>query len=172
MYTSYTQTVLALLKTTSRTLNNNTTAVDYPLSFLGQYVLLTILGRGKRLRERPPGMPEHPRHSFLAGLVGGYAVWGRYSSVNFQIVLYLFSRIVAGLVSLAKLQLLEGGDDNSNNHVVSSSSIRQRRRRWFDFDTSYPLLAAGVWGTVMALFETYPHVLASSLRRSMDDVYR
>jgi hypothetical protein len=34
------------------------------------------------------------------------------------------------------------------------------------------LAAAGIWGTVMMLFEEYPDVLHPSLRMSMTEIYR
>jgi len=42
----------------------------------------------------------------------------------------------------------------------------------FRFDNVYPVKAAIVWGAAMTLFETYPHVLHPSLKKSMDEVYR
>lgn len=40
---------------------------------------------------------EENGHSFLAGLVGGYMVFGENNNINNQIVLYLFSRVLVGL---------------------------------------------------------------------------
>jgi peroxisomal membrane protein 4 len=47
------------------------------------------------------GVAARPLHALAAGALGGYAVWANYSSVNFQIVLYLFSRVAVALVRLA-----------------------------------------------------------------------
>mmetsp|Transcript_25133 Transcript_25133/g.54187 ORF Transcript_25133/g.54187 Transcript_25133/m.54187 type:complete len:233 (+) Transcript_25133:112-810(+) len=102
-----------------------------------------------------PGLPEKPYHSFLAGAVGGYIVWGRYSGVNYQLILYLVSRILVGCVKLAR-----------------KKNIPPFSWKGLTFTKTYPWAAAGVWGTVMMLFEEYPDVLHPSLRRSMDEIYR
>ena len=102
-----------------------------------------------------PGLPEQPYHAFLAGAVGGYIVWGRYSGVNYQLVLYLTSRILVGCVKLA-----------------SEKNIPPFSWKRLSFTNTYPWAAAGIWGTVMMLFEEHPNVLDPSLRRSMDEIYR
>jgi hypothetical protein len=43
----------------------------------------------------PPGYPERIYHSWIAGAIGGYFVWGRHSAVNHQILLYLSSRVLS-----------------------------------------------------------------------------
>jgi peroxisomal membrane protein 4 len=108
----------------------------------------------------PPGHAEHAYHSFLAGAVGGYCVWGRYSSINYQIVLYLTSRILVGIGK--KIVARAGGRNNDSCPREGSQETR----------SYYPLAAALVWGTVMALFEESPEVLHPTLRASMDEIYR
>ena len=103
----------------------------------------------------PAGLPEQPYHAFLAGAVGGYIVWGRYSSVNYQLLLYLASRIIVGCIKLAR-----------------EKGIQPFSWKKLDFSNSYPYGAAVIWGTVMMLFEEYPNVLHPSLRRSMNEIYR
>jgi peroxisomal membrane protein 4 len=98
----------------------------------------------------PPGLPEQAHHALIAGAVGGYFIWGRYSAVNYQIVLYLASRV---MVAMYKRLLERGG--------VGSVS-----------DRTYRLGAAAVWGIVMMLFEQSPEVLHPSLKSSMDEIYR
>jgi peroxisomal membrane protein 4 len=100
-------------------------------------------------------MPEQPYHSFLAGAFGGYFVWGRYSGVNYQLLLYLASRIVVASMKLA-----------------SEKGIRPFSSQRFRFPRVYPWAAAGIWGTVMMLFEEFPDMLHPSLKRSMDEIYR
>lgn len=109
------------------------------------------------------GEPERPYHSLLAGAAGGYIVWGRYSSVNHQIVLYLASRILVGLAKRGWEHVYQRpGHFNSGSN---STSILQHPR-------TYAFMAATVWGVVMLLFEESPHVLHPSLKRSMDEIYR
>jgi peroxisomal membrane protein 4 len=102
----------------------------------------------------PPGHPEHSHHALLAGAIGGYFVWGRYSSVNYQIVLYLTSRILVGLWKR------HAAADRMN---LIPAALRRR---------SYPIAAAIVWGVVMLLFEESPDVLHPSLKQSMEEIYR
>jgi peroxisomal membrane protein 4 len=103
---------------------------------------------------RPAGQPDEPYHAFIAGALGGYVIWGRYSSLNYQLVLYLASRVAVACIQLAR----EKGPWKSINDTLSSNT--------------YPCMAAGIWGAVMMLFESYPDTLHSSLRRSMDEIYR
>jgi peroxisomal membrane protein 4 len=105
------------------------------------------------------GHPERPYHALVAGAVGGYFVWGRYSSVNHQIVLYLTSRVIVGLAKHTWEQY-----HGVLAHPNSPSVLNHPR--------TYPLLAASVWGLVMVLFEESPHVLHKSLKQSMDEIYR
>lgn len=73
-------------------------------------------------------------------------IFGEDTPVNNQIVLYLLSRIVVGLVKLG----VERG-------IVPA--LPEGR--------SFPLLAAFVWGVVMWLFRHDRHVLQDSLQASM-----
>jgi hypothetical protein len=112
----------------------------------------------------PPGHPEHTYHSFVAGAVGGYFVWGRYSAVNQQIVLYLASRVLVGMWNRAMQERRRRDGTHSSNDRVE--------KRQPGGGTSYPILAAAIWGIVMALWEESPNVLQSSLQKSMDEIYR
>ena len=109
---------------------------------------------GRRLISNPPGIPEKPYHAAISGAIGGYLIWGKYSAINYQIVLYLTSRVLVGMLVLARKKGLQ-------------PFARERVNR-----NTYPLTAAAVWGAVMLLFEEYPDVLHLSLKRSMDEVYR
>lgn len=100
--------------------------------------------------ESPPGHAEHLYHAFVAGAIGGFFIWGRYSSVNYQIVMYLTSRVLVGLWKRLVPSDKEEGSQSQ----------------------TYPLAAAAVWGIVMALFEESPQVLHPSLKSSMDEIYR
>ena len=64
------------------------TVVDGPL-LPGEQPLL--------IATAPAGHPERSDHALFAGAIGGYLIWGRYSSVNYQVVLYLASRVLVGL---------------------------------------------------------------------------
>ena len=128
------------------------------------------------------GLPERPYHAFLAGCAGGYVVWGRYSSVNYQILLYLTSRILVGMAkrageawcrdwrkthprlfgSATVVGLGSDGSSSDDHHRILNAISNK----------FYPIAAAAIWGVVMVLFEDSPHVLHRSLRQSMDEIYR
>ncbi|KAJ1966561.1 hypothetical protein IWQ62_002395 [Dispira parvispora] len=91
---------------------------------------------------------EKGYHSFLAGMVGGYIVFGENSSVNNQIVMYLFSRVAIGLAKLA----------------VQKEVINEPHQ-------PFPVFAAVVWGLVMWLFAHERSTLQASLQASMHYLY-
>lgn len=90
-------------------------------------------------------------YALVAGAIGGYVVWGRYSGVNYQIVLYLTSRVLVGL----------------GKHLLQTSYLPEG-----PLDQSYPLFVAVIWGLAMILFEEHPDVVHPSLKKSMDEFYR
>lgn len=101
------------------------------------------------------GHPERTYHALVAGSVGGYFVWGNYSSVNHQIIMYLVSRVFIGLSKRAWEKYSPGTYGNVLEHP-----------------RTYSILSAALWGVVMVLFEDSPHVLHRSLKQSMDEIYR
>ena len=68
-----------------------------------------------------------------AGFAAGYSIFGKYDSLNQQIVLYLLSRAVTGVLTSA------------NNRNILPNPLGQQ---------AFPLLAAASWATVMYLFES------------------
>jgi len=141
-----------------------TLIVNGPLSLAKTRTVLGVVALGRDYNNSistttiEVGQPERPYHSLLAGAIGGYFVWGRYSSVNHQIILYLTSRILVGLAK-------RGWELIFQKPSHSPSSIFQHTK-------TYPMMAATVWGIVMMLFEESPHVLHRSLKASMDEIYR
>jgi len=110
------------------------------------------------------GGKEGPYDAFFSGLVGGYLVFGRgsprtghISSVNQQIVIYVFARVV---LALAKLSIKPAAGIIRNPEI--SNKIR---------DNAWPIFAAMSWGTVMWVFRWYPDSIQSSLRSSMSYIY-
>ena len=86
--------------------------------------------------------------SFISGGIAGAGIWGRdKTAINYQVVLYLLSRITTGLV----------------HHQVNEGRIP-------DADAFRPL-AAFVWAVVMFLFTVDPNSLQGSLRSSMEFLY-
>jgi peroxisomal membrane protein 4 len=111
-----------------------------------------------------PGYPERLHHSFIAGAVGGFLVWGQYSSVNYQIILYLMSRVLVAAVK----RLVMMADPSHQQQQQQPS----RLSRLVQSNMSYRLVATVVWGMVMVLFEESPQLLHPSLKSSMEEIYR
>jgi peroxisomal membrane protein 4 len=101
---------------------------------------------------------DRPFNSFAAGFVVGGLVFGKKTPINYQINLYLLSRIAIALVEfLYKKYLperLAGQQDES-----------------FERKYGFRILAAVVWGVVMWLFYIDQKVLQESLAASMRHLY-
>lgn len=112
------------------------------------------------LRITSPSRKESSSHTFFAGLVGGYLVFGRgiQSSVNQQIVIYVFAR---GMLALAKLAVQQqkgsGGVGNGLREKVAANA--------------WPVFASLSWAAIMWVFRWYPEVVQPSLRSSMKYMY-
>lgn len=125
--------------------------------FVGIYkAVLAVLRQTQELREGPAkaivGKPAAHWHAAVAGGVGGYLVWGKYSSVNYQIVMYLLSRIIISVVKVLAARGYKPFTDHKFNSV-------------------YPALATVVWASVMWLYENERSTLHPSLSKSMDFLY-
>ena len=109
------------------------------------------------LRSISSEQKELSPHTFLAGLLGGYVVFGRgiQSSVNQQIVIYVFARVVLALARLSvqkgRAIPLELRDKVTNN--------------------AWPVFAALSWAGVMWLYRWHPETLQPSLKSSMKYMY-
>ncbi|KAJ4385867.1 hypothetical protein N0V85_008032 [Neurospora sp. IMI 360204] len=103
---------------------------------------------------------------FFAGLLGGYVVFGqrsrkgKISSVNQQIVVYVFARVVLALARLAVKPGygLPGVSEPNNSTAISHYA--------------WPVFAAVSWASVMHLFRWHDAELQPSLRSSMVYIYR
>jgi peroxisomal membrane protein 4 len=86
--------------------------------------------------------------SFISGGINGALVWGRdRSAINYQVVLYLLSRITTGLI----------------HHEVKEGNLPNVQ--------GFKPMAAFVWAVVMFLFAVDPDSLQGSLRSSMEFLY-
>ncbi|KAJ2717320.1 hypothetical protein H4R19_000072 [Coemansia spiralis] len=99
-------------------------------------------------RRMSPSGKNSDLHAFVAGCIGGYFVFGEKTSVNQQIILYLFSRVAMGLA----------------NTVIKVGDIQTP-------PNSFALFAALCWGAVMVLFRRDKSVLQDSLQSSMTYLY-
>ncbi|KAL7912027.1 Tim17/Tim22/Tim23/Pmp24 family domain-containing protein [Trichoderma velutinum] len=110
---------------------------------------------------------EGPYDSFFAGLLGGYIVfgqrskrYGKISSVNQQIVIYIFARVA---LALARIAVKTG----HGLPVVSKEPLHSQITHY-----AWPAFASLSWGMVMLLFKHHPEDLQSSLRSSMTYIYK
>lgn len=135
-----------------------------------------------------PFRKETSSDSFFAGLVAGYIVFGRgnkgKSSVNQQIVIYVFARVCLGLAKLAisprearhggfqagyETRKPRGRGVGILENLLGEDGgqlVRARIQR-----TAWPVFASVSWGMVMWLFRWYPDLLQPSLRSSMHYLY-
>jgi peroxisomal membrane protein 4 len=105
--------------------------------------------------------------TFLAGLLGGYFVFGgrsprtgKISSVNQQIVVYIFARVV---LALARLAVKPGHGLPFVSRDAPSATIT---------NYAWPVFAATSWAMVMHLFRHHTEELQPSLRSSMNYIYK
>ncbi|KAF2157484.1 peroxisomal membrane protein 4 [Myriangium duriaei CBS 260.36] len=126
------------------------------------------------LRQAHPHGKERSGDSFVAGLVGGYYVFGTsQSSVNQQIVIYIFARVILGLAKLSiqppSDNVLIGsryGGRGGMGVIKLSSETRDMLR-----NKTWPVFASLSWASVMWLFRWYPDTLQASMRSSMTYIY-
>ncbi|OJD32872.1 peroxisomal membrane protein [Diplodia corticola] len=156
---------------------------------LGMFALVYKTGMLLLRRMSPTGKEQH-YDAFLAGLAGGYAVFGRTinSSVSQQIVIYVFARVV---LAYAKLMVqpkagdhhhktgAHHGHNHGHNHghghhgrsgggweIISDPVLAAKVR-----DNGWTVFASVSWALVMYLFRWHPETLQSSLRSSMHYIY-
>ncbi|EXJ87090.1 hypothetical protein A1O3_04048 [Capronia epimyces CBS 606.96] len=121
------------------------------------------------LNPRRPGK-EGPYDTFFAGLLGGYTVFGRASrsSVNQQIVIYVFARV---MLALAKLSI-EPPSMTSRTPTPTlwtqrlSPATREKIQQ-----NAWPVFASLTWAFVMYIFRWQPESIQPSLRSSMKYIY-
>lgn len=113
------------------------------------------------LRKTSPAGKELPMHTFLAGLTGGYFVFGRgiQSSVNQQIVIYVFARVVLALAKITVVKKSEGG-------LGVGWEMREKIQ-----GNAWPVFASLSWAMVMWIFRWYPETVQPSLKSSMQYMY-
>jgi len=132
---------------------------------------------GMLLLKKINGGKEESVHTFLAGLLGGYWVFGHgraaHSSVNQQIVIYVFARVMLAMAKLAVQppgdNILIGGSYGGHGGKgllgLSEKQLELVRKK------SWPVFASLSWAFVMWLFRWYPETLQPSLRSSMTYIF-
>lgn len=124
------------------------------------------------LRHTSPTGKERHYDSFLAGLLGGYTVFGRtiHNSVSQQIVIYVFARVCLALAKLAVQQRHVGsggasiaaGGAGGGFELFGDGELRRAMVR-----NGWPVFASVSWAMVMYIFRWHPESVQSSLRSSM-----
>ncbi|GAC97841.1 potential peroxisomal protein Pmp4 [Pseudozyma hubeiensis SY62] len=119
-------------------------------TFTPLYKFLTIAMR--RLFEATGGKGPVPKwHSLVAGLIGGYYVFGERTPVNEQIVLYTSSRIIASFLPRA---------ETPKDYPVGKP--KPTDKSWF---AAYATIT---WGVVMYLHQYRRETIQSGMVNSMD----
>ncbi|KAF2270592.1 peroxisomal membrane protein 4 [Lojkania enalia] len=122
------------------------------------------------LRHTSPTSKERHYDSFMAGLLGGYVVFGRtiHNSVSQQIVIYVFARVCLALAKLAVQPrghgAVEGGGGGWG--LIGNEELSREIMR-----NGWPVFASVSWAMVMYVFRWHPETLQSSLRSSMHYIY-
>lgn len=93
------------------------------------------------------GRPAQNIHALMAGAVGGYLIWGQWSAVSHQVLMYISIRVLSALWKL--LPMYDPATWRTDHRFVSTMA----------------------WAAVMYLWETHPELLQSSMRKSMDEIY-
>jgi hypothetical protein len=124
------------------------------------------------LRHTSPTQKERHYDSFLAGLLGGYAVFGRtiHNSVSQQIVIYVAARVCLALAKLAVQPRYAGGvrvegagiQGGGGWDLIKNEELRRAMMR-----NGWPVFASLSWAMVMYIFRWHPESVQSSLRSSM-----
>jgi len=122
---------------------------------LAQFVALykTLLLAQKKLNGGKP----RPHDTFVAGLLGGYAIFGDRNAINEQIVLYVCSRVVASFLPRGP---------SSRQPAPGQTKPVPPDPRWFS------VFAALSWGAVMYLFEHQGETIQPGMFNSMTYLYR
>lgn len=132
------------------------------------------------LRKTNSGGRERRSDPFVAGLLGGYVVFGRsHSSVAQQIVIYVFARVCLAYAQLAVLPttklgaavrgadpfgpILSGGKEGGGGWGL----IPDEKTREAIMKNTWPVFASLSWALVMYVFRWHPEVVQPSMRSSM-----
>ena len=124
------------------------------------------------LRQTSPKGKERHYDAFIAGLLGGYTVFGRtiHNSVSQQIVIYVAARVCLALAKLAVQPRQVGGGGfgggvqggNGGWELIGDGEFRRSLIR-----NGWPAFASLSWAMVMYIFRWHPESVQSSLRSSM-----
>ncbi|KAK7540642.1 Tim17/Tim22/Tim23/Pmp24 family-domain-containing protein [Phyllosticta citribraziliensis] len=124
------------------------------------------------LRHLSPTGKERQYDSLLAGLAGGYYVFGRgvQSSVNQQIVIYVFARVVLAYAKLL-VQPKAASSAGASSSAGGLGLIKDEKFAATLRERSWPVFASLSWALVMYAFRWHPETVQPSMRSSMVYIY-
>ncbi|KAF5382891.1 hypothetical protein D9757_006290 [Collybiopsis confluens] len=114
------------------------------------------------LQKRVNGGKERSADTFIAGLLGGYLVFGERTAVNEQIVLYVMARVVASFLPRT------GSYSASPQSPRASATVKPIPPH----PKYFAVLAAVAWGAVMWLFKERGETIQPGMFNSMTYLYR
>jgi len=109
------------------------------------------------------GGKERKADTFIAGLLGGYLVFGERNAVNEQIVLYIVSRVIASFLPRADLPYRTTPQSRAASATVKPIPPDSRY---------FTVFAAVAWGAVMWLFQHRGETIQPGMLNSMVYLYR
>jgi len=114
------------------------------------------------------GGKEGAYDSFFAGLVGGYTVFGkgRQGSVNKQIVIFVFARVMLALARLS----VQPATANSRFPPLPTQLLSPEIRKKIQAN-AWPVFASLTWAFIMFIFRWEAESVQPSLRSSMKYIY-
>ncbi|EPS99106.1 hypothetical protein FOMPIDRAFT_1125009 [Fomitopsis schrenkii] len=112
------------------------------------------------IQKRVNGGVQRSADTFIAGLVGGYFVFGDRNAVNEQIVLYVCARVVASFLPRANAPYSTKSPSTSSVKPIPPDA------------TKFSLFAALCWGAVMWLFNERGETIQPGMFNSMVYLYR
>lgn len=115
------------------------------------------------LQKKFNGGKERSADTFVAGLLGGYAVFGDRNAVNEQIVLYVVSRVVASFIPRSSSPY-----NTSPQSALATSAVKPIPPH----SKYFTVFAALSWGAVMWLFQHRGETIQPGMFNSMQYLYR
>ncbi|KAJ3868382.1 MAG: Tim17/Tim22/Tim23/Pmp24 family-domain-containing protein [Lentinula lateritia] len=115
------------------------------------------------LQKKVNGGKERSADTFIAGLIGGFLVFGERTAVNEQIVLYVIARVVASFIPRA------GSPYSSSPQSPRATALVKPVPPNPQY---FAVLAAVSWGAVMWLFKERGETIQPGMFNSMTYLYR
>ncbi|KAI0786049.1 peroxisomal membrane protein 4 [Abortiporus biennis] len=112
------------------------------------------------VQKKVNGGKERSADTFIAGLIGGYVVFGDRNAINEQIVLYVCSRVVASFIPRADTPYAISSTGSASVKPIPPNA------KYFS------IFAAVCWGAVMWLYQNKGETIQPGMFNSMNYLYR